>query len=79
MLFVRGPVFTVNGGLGYSPQGFNLLLNGLTGHGPITIFSSSNLVNWQPIFTNPATIGSIQFLDTNAVASPFQFYKAMEQ
>lgn len=78
-LLVRGPIFTGNGGLGYSSQGFNLLLNGLTGHGPITIFSSSNLVNWQPIFTNPATIGSIQFLDTNAVASPAQFYKATEQ
>ncbi len=51
-------------------QGFNLELDGLTGNGSLVIYASTNLVDWQPIFTNPPMTGSLQFLDTNALTQP---------
>jgi hypothetical protein len=80
LLTVRSPQFVNSASsLNLTAQGFNLQLNGLTGHGAVTIYASTNLINWQPIFTNPATIGSLQFVDTNALVSPFEFYQADEQ
>ena len=59
--------------------GFNLGLSGLTGHGNIVIHTSSNLVNWEPILTNPPVVGSLQFLDLGATNQPCRFYRAIEQ
>jgi alpha-tubulin suppressor-like RCC1 family protein len=59
--------------------GFNLGLSGLTGHGNIVIHASSNLVNWEPILTNPPVVGSLQFLDTGVTNQPYRFYRAIEQ
>lgn len=80
VLTVRAPLFhNAPGNILMTPQGFSMQLNGLTGHGPVTIFASSNLLDWYPIFTNPPTSGTMLFLDTNAVTQPFQFYRASEQ
>jgi hypothetical protein len=59
--------------------GFNLGLSGLTGHGKIVIRASCNLVNWEPILTNPPAVGSLQFLDLGATNQPSRFYRAIEQ
>jgi hypothetical protein len=59
--------------------GFNLGLSGLTGHGKIVIRASSNLVNWEPILTNPPAVGSLQFLDLGATNQTCRFYRAIEQ
>jgi alpha-tubulin suppressor-like RCC1 family protein len=59
--------------------GFNLGLSGLTGHGNIVIHASSNLVNWEPILTNPPVVGSLQFLDSGVTNQPYRFYRAIEQ
>jgi hypothetical protein len=59
--------------------GFNLGLSGLTGHGNIVIHASSNLVNWEPILTNPPVVGSLQFLDLGVTNQPCRFYRAIEQ
>jgi alpha-tubulin suppressor-like RCC1 family protein len=59
--------------------GFGFQLNGLSGHGPAVIYVSTNLQDWAPLFTNPPTIGSLQFLDSAATNRPLQFYKAVEQ
>jgi sugar lactone lactonase YvrE len=62
-----------------SSNGFNLQIDSLSGHGTVVIMSSSNLINWQPIFSNPPAVGTIQFLDTAATNIPTQFYRAVEQ
>lgn len=62
-----------------SPHGFGWQLNQLSGHGSIVIFASTNLVDWVPIFTNPPVTGSIEFHDTDSIAPPKRFYRAVEQ
>jgi alpha-tubulin suppressor-like RCC1 family protein len=61
-------------GTGNSP----LRVSGLTALGPVTIFASSNLVNWEPIFTNPPTKGLLRYLDASATAPQARFYRASE-
>jgi hypothetical protein len=39
------------------------------------IEGTTDLMNWQPLQTNPSPF---TFIDTNAVASPFHFYRAVE-
>ena len=79
-LIVQMPQFdTSPGNMFMSIQGFNFQLDGLTGHGPVIIFASTDLLAWLPIFTNPPTTGAMQVLDTNAVYLPFRFYRAAEQ
>ncbi|MDR3459471.1 MAG: immunoglobulin domain-containing protein [Verrucomicrobiae bacterium] len=58
---------------------FGISLGGLTGHGPITIYASSNLLSWEAIFTNPPLIGTLQFLDAGSTNRPLRFYRATEQ
>jgi alpha-tubulin suppressor-like RCC1 family protein len=62
-----------------SNGGFMLVLTGLSGHGPVIIYSSTNLTDWNPIYTNPPQIGSLQLLDSSATNRPAQFYRAQEQ
>ena len=64
-----------NGG---SDGGFTLHLTGLSGHGAIILYASSNFVNWDPILTNLPVVGSAQFLDA-ATNQPQRFYRAIEQ
>jgi hypothetical protein len=59
-------------------NGFQLLLNGILTTNPVVILGSTDLVAWLPIYTNPATTGSIQFLDFTATNLPARFYKAQE-
>ncbi len=58
---------------------FQFTTSGLTTHGNVIIHTSTNLTNWQPIFTNPPVSGSWQFTDSNAVASPQRFYRTEEK
>jgi alpha-tubulin suppressor-like RCC1 family protein len=79
-LLVQMPQFdTSPANMFMSSQGFNFQLDGLTGHGAVVIFASTDLLTWLPIFTNPPTTGAMQVLDTNAVYLPFRFYRAAEQ
>jgi alpha-tubulin suppressor-like RCC1 family protein len=79
-LIVQTPLFdTSPGNMFMSGQGFNFQLDGLTGHGPVIVFASTDLLSWLPIFTNPPTTSAIQVEDTNAVYLPFRFYRAAEQ
>jgi hypothetical protein len=63
----------------FTANGFQLQLDGLTGHGSIIFYASTNLVDWLPIFTNPPVAGSLQFIDSNALNTSFLFYRAAEQ
>ena len=65
--------------LGFTNGGFGLLLNGLSGRGPVVISASTNLLEWDSIFTNPAINGTLQFLDMSATNWPRRFYRAQER
>jgi pimeloyl-ACP methyl ester carboxylesterase len=67
------------GGSPLSTNGVQLQLLGLTGQGPVIIYRSTNLVNWQPIFTNPSSLGSLQFTDSWTTNTSERFYRAAEQ
>jgi len=60
-------------------SGLQLNVNQLSGHGPIVIYSSTNMTDWKPIFTNPPTAGTIDWIDSSATNSSTLFYRAVEQ
>ncbi len=66
-------------GIQVGPGGAALQLNGFSGHGNIIIYGSTNLVNWQPIFTNPPDMGPLDYLDLAAPNQPARFYRAAEE
>lgn len=66
-------------GLQMSDNGFSLQLSGLSGHGSVVIYASTNLVDWTAVSTNPAVLGTFQFVDQGATNMPLQFYRAVEQ
>ena len=58
---------------------FQIRLTGSSGLNPVTIDTSSNLLNWQPIFTNPPTTGIIDFTDMPPTGATQRFYRVIEQ
>jgi hypothetical protein len=68
-----------NAACSYSSNGFSCQLDQLSGHGTIIIFTSTNLVDWFPLFVSPPVTGSLQFLDPAATNQPSRFYRALEQ
>jgi len=68
------------GPLSFSPAtGITLELDQLTGHGPLILYASPDLVNWAPIATNPPATGSVQFVDGTATNAPARFYRAVQE
>jgi hypothetical protein len=55
-----------------------LNVRGLTGHGSVILYASTNLSRWDPILTNPPTVGSTLFLDP-ATNHARRFYRALQQ
>ncbi len=58
---------------------FCMRVAGLSGQGNVIIQASSNLVNWQPVFTNPPVTGTLTYLDPAANGRPLRFYRAEEK
>jgi alpha-tubulin suppressor-like RCC1 family protein len=58
---------------------FQIRLTGSSGLNPVIFYTSSNLLNWQSIFTNPPTDGTIDFTDMPPTGTPQRFYRAVEQ
>jgi len=54
-------------------------LTGSSGVNPVTVLASSDLVNWEPVFTNPPTTGPIDFTDTPPTGLSQRYYRALEQ
>jgi hypothetical protein len=71
--FDRTPGSTI-----FTAEGFRFRLNGLSGIGPVVIYGSTNLLDWSPLFTNPPTAGSLEFLDPSAITNRLRFYRAGE-
>jgi alpha-tubulin suppressor-like RCC1 family protein len=59
-------------------RSFPLRLTGLTANGPVVIYTSSNLLDWSAIFTNPPTIGPLQFVEEPSTVWSQRFYRASE-
>lgn len=77
-LAVSQPASQIGAGGLSQANGFSLSLTGLTGHGPVIILASTNLLDWNPILTNPPQIGAWQF-NLAATNWPQCFYRAVEQ
>jgi alpha-L-rhamnosidase len=60
-------------------NGFKMQVSGVNGNGSVVIYASTNLFDWMPILTNPASSGTILFTDPAANVFPKRFYKATEQ
>jgi hypothetical protein len=63
------------GGAGVKPGGFGFALNFLTNQ-TIVVEASTNLANWQPIWTNPPPGASADFVDPAWLQHPNRFYRA---
>jgi len=63
------------GSAGVKPGGFGFTLTSLTNQ-TIVVEASTNLVNWQPICTNPPPGTSTNFVDPEWVNHPRRFYRA---
>ena len=70
---------TSSSNLRFTNNSFHLQLNGLSGHGQVLIYASTNLANWQPILTNPPIIGVLRFVDSATTNMPNRFYRAEEK
>ena len=55
-----------------------LRLIGASGSSPVIIYASSNLMDWQAIFTNAPTVNPIDFTDTSPTNAPQRFYRASQ-
>jgi alpha-tubulin suppressor-like RCC1 family protein len=55
-----------------------LKVNGLSAAGPTTIYASTNLNEWTAIFTNPPTIGPLEYLDRASPGQSLRYYRASE-
>jgi len=62
----------------FTNGGFKLRLLGCTGRGSLVIYASTNLVYWEPVFTNPPVIGTLEFIDLDAHRYSKRFYRATE-
>lgn len=58
---------------------FGLHLAGLSGHGPIILYASSNLVHWEPVLTNAPVTGELWLEDPHPSTWPQRFYKIVEE
>jgi len=65
-------------GLQITNGGIHLRLLGASDLGPVVIYASSDLLAWQPIFTNPPIIGPVDFTDPAITNQPWRFYRASE-
>jgi hypothetical protein len=75
----EGPI-TVDFALSGRPMpngAFPLRVTGLSAAGSVTIYASSNLVDWRAIFTNPPTVGPLYFQELPQ-GPAVRFYRASE-
>ena len=63
------------GSAGMKPGGFGFTLTSLTNQ-TIVVEASTNLVNWQPIWTNTLPGASAEFVDPEWENYPNRFYRA---
>lgn len=70
------PVSFVPGTIHLTNSHLSVQITGLVGQGPVIVGTSTNLLQWTPIYTNPSGSGSFEFTDSNSLSSPHRFYRA---
>jgi len=65
--------------LGLTAAGFQVRVQSPNGINPVVIYGSTNLSDWQPLFTNPPVNGSLPFLDRVGTNFPRRFYRAVQE
>ena len=80
-LFEPAPIQFEVTGLSRDPANgtVRLEVTGLSAAGPVTIYASTNLTDWTAIFTNPPTIGPLEYYDSPGASQSSRFYRASEQ
>jgi hypothetical protein len=71
------PPFLLTAG-SFTNGSFTLHLSGLSGHGNVVIYASTNLTAWTPIFTNPPVTGLLDYVDSPPSNRPQRYYRAAE-
>jgi hypothetical protein len=56
----------------------HLRVDGARGTNEVIIYASTNLLDWEPIFTNQPEQGSMQFTDFTVTNRPYRFYRAIQ-
>lgn len=64
---------------GMTTNGFRLAVTGLSGHGPVVLYASSDMVIWEAVLTNPPVMGSVTLLDNTATNAPERYYRLLER
>lgn len=62
----------------WTPPGLHLQVDGARTMNPVVILASTNLANWEPIFTNVPYLGSVQYTDTAADQLGRRYYRAVQ-
>ena len=75
MLGAPAPQIGGGGSIGVQSNEFNFTITGVTNQ-PVVIEASTNLVNWQPGWTNTLFAASINFADPQWTNYPNRFYRA---
>jgi len=75
LFFVQPLQFTSEG---FSNGVFRLQFLGAPGSNYV-LLTSTNLVNWTPLATNPAVTNVLNFIDPGASNFPNQFYRVLQQ
>jgi hypothetical protein len=57
----------------------NIQASGLSGHGVFTIFESTDLQTWLPVYSNPPVLGTFDWIDGDSTNIAIKFYKLSEQ
>lgn len=64
--------------LQFTPLGLRLQVDNARGTNPVVIYASTNLVDWESIFSAPPVSGSLPFIDAAASGFPRRFYRAVQ-
>ena len=67
------------GALQMSATGFSMKLDSVYAPNALVIYASTNLINWEPVFTNPPVTGPVMFVDPKATNFSKRFYRASEE
>jgi hypothetical protein len=59
-------------------SGVRLHLVGLSGRAPLSILTSTNLVDWAPLFSGSSIAGQFEYVDSMDTNRPVRFYRAVE-
>ncbi|HYG24616.1 MAG TPA: immunoglobulin domain-containing protein [Verrucomicrobiae bacterium] len=73
------PQVTAAGSGFEAPGTFRMRILGLSGHGEVLVYASTNLLQWQPVHTNAAAVGTILYFDAVGTNAMQRFFRVEER